>query len=106
MRYECNACNSRFHDTDQNRSQQRNGECPSCGYEDIQEDPPLVCPVLSIGREEPQFCIHEVCASWNDYFQKCNMAIPGFLNAREEERIKQEESKIKAYAEECAGRYQ
>ena len=35
MIYECNSCQSRFHDIAQNRSQQRDGICPSCGAEDI-----------------------------------------------------------------------
>jgi len=35
MIYECNSCQARFHDIAQNRSQQRDGICPSCGAEDI-----------------------------------------------------------------------
>ena len=105
MRSRCNVWEARFHDTDQNRSQQAGGQCPICGHEDIQEITPKVCPVLSIGNE-PQFCIHESCASWSDYFQMCVMSVPAFLNAREEQRLSQEEAQRKAYAEDCAGRYQ
>jgi len=107
MKFRCRFCGSQFHDTDQNRSQQREGQCPICGHnvrhgstsvpqctrgtesqEDIQQIKPKVCPVLSMGRDEPQFCIHESCASWNDYFQMCTMSIPGFLNAQEEQKAK------------------
>lgn len=35
MIYECQVCFGKFGSTDQTRSQQRDGICPSCGYEDI-----------------------------------------------------------------------
>lgn len=31
----CADCGCIFHDTDQNMSQQKNGECPGCGSENI-----------------------------------------------------------------------
>lgn len=82
MSFQCRACEARFHDCDQNQSQQRAGQCPICGYDDIQEIKPEACPVLSMGHATPQFCIQQSCLSWNDFYQMCNMAIPGFLNAR------------------------
>jgi predicted nucleic acid-binding Zn-ribbon protein len=33
--YECLACGSKFTEMEQTRSEYRNGQCPSCGYEDI-----------------------------------------------------------------------
>ena len=106
MRFRCNVCEARFHDTDQNRSQQAGGQCPICGHEDIRKIEPKVCPVLSQGQLEPQYCIHESCASWSEHFQMCVMSVPAFLNAREEQRMNQEEAQRKAYAEELLRRVQ
>lgn len=39
MSYECLACGTKFHETDQTRSEQRDGQCPSCGYEDLKVIP-------------------------------------------------------------------
>ena len=39
MIYECLACGTKFHETDQTRSEQRDGRCPSCGYDDLKEIP-------------------------------------------------------------------
>ena len=84
MRYRCHVCQGVFRDVDQSHEQQLNELCPTCGHADIEELLPKVCPVLSIGHAIPQTCIHESCAAFNEYFQMCNTAIPGFLNAREE----------------------
>ena len=105
MRYLCGVCGTRFHDVEQSKSEERDGLCPSCGHKDIREIESKVCPVLSMGQPTPRTCIHESCASWNDYFQMCNMALPGFLNAREEERAKQEETGKEVYAETCGPSY-
>ena len=40
MIYECLACGTTFHETDQTNQEQRNGQCPSCGYEDLKETEP------------------------------------------------------------------
>jgi len=37
MIYECLACGTTFHETDQTNQEYRNGQCPSCGYEDLRE---------------------------------------------------------------------
>jgi DNA-directed RNA polymerase subunit RPC12/RpoP len=38
MNFICLDCNHHFHSTDQNRSQQRDGQCPTCGSENIKEE--------------------------------------------------------------------
>ena len=45
---ECLACGSTFHETDQTRSEQRDGLCPSCGYEDLKEVKPLEVDAFAI----------------------------------------------------------
>ena len=35
MTYECQDCGSKFHEWVMTRSEQRYGQCPSCGSEDI-----------------------------------------------------------------------
>ncbi len=35
MIYRCLCCDTEFTEFDQTRSDYRNGQCPSCGYEDI-----------------------------------------------------------------------
>jgi predicted nucleic acid-binding Zn-ribbon protein len=35
MNWECLACGTIFDETDQTRSDYRDGKCPLCGYEDI-----------------------------------------------------------------------
>ena len=37
MQYECLSCGTTFHDYDQTISEQKFGQCPSCGYEDLKE---------------------------------------------------------------------
>jgi len=39
MSYICQDCNCHFHSTDQNLSEQKFGQCPFCGGEDIVELP-------------------------------------------------------------------
>ena len=51
MIYQCLACDSTFHETDQTRSEQRNGLCPSCGYEDLKEVKPLEVDAFGIDLE-------------------------------------------------------
>ena len=48
---ECLACGSTFHETDQTRSEQRDGLCPSCGYEDLKEVKPLEVDAFDIDIE-------------------------------------------------------
>ena len=48
---ECLACDSTFHETDQTRSEQRDGLCPSCGYEDLKEVKPLEVDAFGIDIE-------------------------------------------------------
>lgn len=95
MKFRCRICGAQFHDTDQNWSQEWTGRCPICGH-----DNPKFCPRLK------GLCIEQACVTWNDYFGMCGMAVPAFLNAREEQRINEEEAKIKTYADECVGRYE
>ena len=38
MIYECQDCESRFSEMEQTRSEYRDGQCPSCGSEDIKEE--------------------------------------------------------------------
>jgi len=78
MRYQCQVCDARFHDVDQDYRQRLEGVCPVCGHADIRDIAPKVCRVLSVANALPQFCTQKSCASWNDYFQMCNMEIPGF----------------------------
>jgi Zn finger protein HypA/HybF involved in hydrogenase expression len=40
MIFECQDCLTTFHETDQTRSEQRDGKCPSCGSEDLKEIEP------------------------------------------------------------------
>ncbi len=35
MKYQCLSCDSKFTEMDQTQQEYRNGQCPSCGYEDI-----------------------------------------------------------------------
>jgi predicted nucleic acid-binding Zn-ribbon protein len=35
MNYECLACGTIFDESEQTRSDYRDGKCPSCGYDDI-----------------------------------------------------------------------
>ena len=51
MIYQCLACDSTFHETDQTRSEQRDGLCPSCGNEDLKEVKPLEVDAFGIDLE-------------------------------------------------------
>ena len=51
MIYQCLACDSAFHETDQTRSEQRDGLCPSCGDEDLKEVKPLEVDAFGIDLE-------------------------------------------------------
>jgi len=37
MNFECQDCESRFSEMEQTRSEYRDGQCPSCGHEDLKE---------------------------------------------------------------------
>lgn len=37
MIYECRDCETKFSEMDQTNQEYRNGQCPSCGSEDIKE---------------------------------------------------------------------
>ena len=51
MIYQCLACDSTFHETDQTRSEQRDGLCPSCANEDLKEVKPLEVDAFEIDIE-------------------------------------------------------
>ena len=38
MIYECLACGTKFHETDQNLSEQKFGQCPGCLSENIKQE--------------------------------------------------------------------
>ena len=37
MIYECLACGTKFTDMEQTNQEYRNGQCPSCGYDELKE---------------------------------------------------------------------
>jgi putative FmdB family regulatory protein len=39
MVYECQDCGTKFSDMEQTNQEYRNGQCPSCGHEDLKEIP-------------------------------------------------------------------
>lgn len=89
--FECNICGVKFHESDQNRNQQRNGLCPSCEYEDIRDIPDILLSChekMGNSRLPPEQwqCEAHECAKWSIYFGMCGDAVPAYLNGLERKK--------------------